>query len=394
MLMALLAPLVKATLRLDDFETGLLLGAFFVLAYAASSFALRAVADRHNRVRLVAAGMVLSSLAVLGCGVAPGFAGLALARAGLGISQSLLSPAALSLIAQVLPRAKLSRGVAFYTSGATLGRSLALGIGGAVLAGVQALLAARHGTLVAWRLVFIVFAVPNLLLAALVARIPEPARPPRSPDAGRSDAGLWAWISYHKSFFLTHALTASAVVLVIQTVTAWTTTLLTRRFHVPVSLAGETFGVVVLVTAPLGHWLGGALLGRLDRRLGLRAPGAVMATALATAVPLTALLGLAPDYAVALVGLGLLSLTMGIAAPAGFTAIQLIAPEHLRGQATALFLVCVTLIGFGLGPPALGLLTDHLFGAAGIGKALLLVVTTSAVLGVMGAVLQRREKVL
>lgn len=393
MLMALVAPLIKTALSLDDFQTGLLLSAFFVLSYAVSTFVLRAVSDRVNRVRLVVASIVLSSLATLGCGIAESFAGLALARMGLGLAQSILSPAAMSLIAQVLPPSMLGRGTSLYTSGATLGRSLALLLGGAALAGLQVLVLRWHGSLPAWRLVFVLFAVPNLLLALALVRVPEPARPGIASSASPSAHDLKTWVMAHRTFVLTHTLTTGAAVLVIQTVTAWTTTLLTRRFGVPLPTAGSTFGLIVLVAAPLGHWLGGAVLDALDRWIGLRAPGTIMAAALLVATPLAALLGLSASYAIALAGLTALTLVMGVASPAGLAAIGRATPEDLRGRATALFLFCVTSIGFGLGPPTLGLLTDRVFGAARLGEALVLVVVVAAVVGVSSAAVQWHRSV-
>jgi hypothetical protein len=44
-------------------------------------------------------------------------------------------------------------------------------------------------------------------------------------------------------------------------------------------------------------------------------------------------------------------------------ALQVITPNPMRGQVTALFLVVFNLIGFGLGPTFIALLTDYLFGA-------------------------------
>jgi hypothetical protein len=44
-------------------------------------------------------------------------------------------------------------------------------------------------------------------------------------------------------------------------------------------------------------------------------------------------------------------------------ALQVVTPNPMRGQITALFLAVFNLIGFGLGPTFVALLTDQLFGA-------------------------------
>jgi MFS family permease len=389
MLLALLAPLVKTTLHLADFETGLLLGASFVLSYAVASWVFRTLADRFHRIRLVACSLLLSGLATIGCGLASGFESLALARMGLGLAQSLLAPAALSLITQAIPPSHLGRGVSLFTSGATLGRSMALLFGGGVLAAFQALLFARHVAFPAWRLVFVVFGLATFVLALALFRFAEPARASSAPGQAATSA-LKDWLLRHRSFFATHTIIASATVLVLQTITAWTTTLLARRFGVSVAVAGSTFGIVVLI-APLGHVLGGAILDRIDRRMGLLAPGVIMTGSLLATTALTALLAFAPAYSVALVGLLGASLALGIASPAGFTAVQRGTPAHLRGRATAIFLVCVTSIGFGLGPPTLGLLTDRVFGAARIGAALFLIIAVATAISSIAVAVQWRH---
>jgi MFS family permease len=42
-------------------------------------------------------------------------------------------------------------------------------------------------------------------------------------------------------------------------------------------------------------------------------------------------------------------------------ALQVIVPNEMRGQVTALFLTIFTLIGFGVGPTVVALITDYVF---------------------------------
>ena len=388
MVTALLAPAIKAALGLGDFQIGLIQGAAFVAAYSSASLAAGVLADRRHRVVLVTISLVISGVATASIGLARGFGDLFAARMLLGVGQALLSPAALSLLAQTLPRDRMGRGISIYTAGSTLGRSLALIGGGALLAALPTVFLSSWGKIESWRVLCLLATIPNLVFASLLLSCLR--EPRRDPHLGRETArrALLPWLLRHKRFYLTHALMAGATVLVIQTTTAWTTVLLARRHGLSIPAAGTLFGLIVLIAAPAGHLCGGALLDRLSKLFGDRLSGVMMASGLLVAVPLTALFGLASNLFVSIGALAALTLVMGLAAPAGFVGIQARTPRRLRGRATAVFLICVTSFGFGLGPPALGLLTDHVFGSNGIGMALLSVIIVAAILGTASVLVQ------
>ena len=388
MVTALLAPAIKTALALSDFQLGLLQGAAFVISYSMASLVVGALADRHRRIGLVIVSLLISGLATASIGLARDFGDLFAARMVVGFGQAILSPAALSLLAQALPRDRLGRGISIYTAGSTLGRSLALVGGGALLAALPTAISSAWGPVYAWRLLCVGATVPNLVLASLLfVFIGEPTREP-SRRVDRHRPTLLPWLLRQKRFYFTHTCLAAATILVIQTVTAWTTTLLARRHGLSIPAAGTIFGLIVLIAAPLGHLSGGALLDRLAPSFGRRTPGIAMATGLVAAVPMTALFGLAPNLVVSIGALTALTLVMGFTSPAGLVGIQARTPRRLRGHATAIFLICVTTFGFGLGPPALGLLTDHVFGANGIGMALFSVVMAAAAIGTTALLLQ------
>jgi MFS family permease len=71
-----------------------------------------------------------------------------------------------------------------------------------------------------------------------------------------------------------------------------------------------------------------------------------------------------------------LSMPFGVA-PA---AIQEIMPNSMRGQASAIYLFVITLIGLGIGPTAVALVTDFVFADDNALRYSLLIVTTLAVL--------------
>ncbi|WP_162561168.1 MFS transporter [Methylobacterium terrae] len=364
---ALVAPAIKADLRLSDFEVGLVQGTAFVAAYAVASLLAGPVVDRVHRPRLIAAGILVWSLASLACGLATDLAELILARLGLGLGQAVLTPAALALIAARQPRDQVGRGVSLYTAGAVLGRGTALVLGGGLLALLPATVALGSGTPVAaWRVLFLLSVLPNLVLAILLLRTGDPGREgPRPPPRAR----LGPWLARHAGRYAAMTVAGAAVTLVVQTTNAWAVTLLVRRFGLPLSSAGMLFGLVVALATPLGQVTGGRLLDRAGR--GGLPGGRLLLGSLVGTLPLAALVCLTDSLALGLAALAALVFGLGLGSVATLAGLQIMTPRALRGRVTAPFMACITLAGFGLGPPLVGLLADRVFGEAGLGQALL-----------------------
>ncbi len=127
--------------------------------------------------------------------------------------------------------------------------------------------------------------------------------------------------------------------------------------------------MIVAVAAPLGQFTGGRLLDRTARR-GLPGGRLILGSLLGT-LPLAATLGLTDRLALALPALAALIFGLGIGSVATLAGLQIMTPRALRGRVTAPFMACITLAGFGLGPPLVGLLADRVFGEAALGHALL-----------------------
>ena len=400
-LLTLVATPLKQALALSDTQLGLLQGSAFALPYALALPLLGTVADRGYQRGLILAGLLLWSAATFASGLAGGFAGLLAARLALGLGQAGFGPAALSLMTRHLRRNRLGRGISSLTAGATLGRSFALLAGGAVLAW----LTARGGLdwpgsepLAPWQALLVLAALPNLALAVLVLRIRPGSR--RGGTAGRHEEsrGLrgsslreaLAWIGRRRRAYLPHAAAATAAVLMTQTLTAWAPTFYVRAFGFSPAESGLRLGLLVLIAAPLGHAAGGFALDRLRGAGHAEAAPLLLALGLILAVPLTALTSLSPDLSLSLLGFAGLVALLGFTSPPGLAGIQILTPRGLRGRVTAVFLAAVSLAGFGLGPPLVGLFSDHLFGEAGLGLALLAVYVPVGAAGALAALLARR----
>jgi hypothetical protein len=117
----------------------------------------------------------------------------------------------------------------------------------------------------------------------------------------------------------------------------------------------------VLKTWQLAFLTGGILAERLAKRGYHDANMRVQLLAICLWIPGAVLMPLMPtaELAVAMSGVNLFFAMM---APGPQNAsLQSVTPNRMRGQATALFLFVFNIVGFGLGPTVIALITDYVF---------------------------------
>lgn len=177
-ILAILAPAIKADLKVGDAEMGLLYGTVFALFYALFSLPLGRLADGWVRTKLLALSIAFWSAATALGGAASSFGMLAVSRLGVGIGEGSVSPAGTSLIYDYWPRHR--RGFVM----AVLASAIALGLGGSlILGGVAASWWSERFAaggaplgLRGWQFAFLVAAIPGFVLAIALHRLPEPTR--------------------------------------------------------------------------------------------------------------------------------------------------------------------------------------------------------------------------
>ena len=177
-ILAILAPAIKADLKIGDAEMGLLYGTVFALFYALFSLPLGRLADGWIRTRLLAIAILFWSLATGTAAFAGGFLLLMLSRLGVGIGEAASQPAGTSLLYDYFPRRR--RGTVM----AILAAAVAIGLGGSLVIGGGAAdwwhrcypAGGAPLGLAGWQFAFLVAALPGLLIAPLMWRVREPER--------------------------------------------------------------------------------------------------------------------------------------------------------------------------------------------------------------------------
>lgn len=153
---AAVGPTLKLEFGLADSQVGLLSTAF-LLVYTVAGLPLGLLADRASRARIVAIGVGIWSLFSGYTAFARGFGELFASRVGVGIGESSYLPAGTALLSTYNPLEKRARVMSRWGSGQIVGVALAF-IFTAVLFRV-------YQPTFAWRVAFLVTAIPGFLLA-------------------------------------------------------------------------------------------------------------------------------------------------------------------------------------------------------------------------------------
>lgn len=364
-ILSLLIPPMQQDLGISDTRISLLAGFAFAIFYTVLGIPLGRIADRWNRRNLVVIGIAFWSLMTAACGLARNFWQLFAARVGVGVGEATLSPAAYSMISDLFPRDRLGRAIAVYSLGLPIGSGLALLIGGLAIRAVAELPPVSvpgAGALAAWQLTFLLVGLPGLFVAALVRLMREPprrggiaAKPARTLPA----MGLLRFLSGNRRTLAHHFSGLSLLVVVVYGATAWIPTFFIRSHGWSAADIGLAYGVVFMTCGTGGLLAGGYLADRWWRAGASDAHLRVVRWSVATMTPCFVLLPFAPSAPVAVGLLALATFTSSLHGGVAGAALQLITPNELRGQITAVYFFVANLVGLGLGPTAVALITDY-----------------------------------
>ncbi|HTH98888.1 MAG TPA: MFS transporter [Stellaceae bacterium] len=361
-ILSLLVEPIKHDLDLDDTEVSLLQGFAFALFLALGGVPIGRWVDSGRRVTIVAAGIASWSLMTAGCGLASGFAMLLLCRIGVGVGEAALTPSAYSLIGDCVPPSRMGLAIGIFNIGVYLGIGLALILGGAVIAGLghASLTLPYVGSLHGWQLTFLAVGLPGLLVSLWVASLSEPER------RGRAATVPMAQV---RAYFRTNAATLACLYLALACTAfmsyaynAWVPSFLIRTFHWSVAEAGRSYGLSVLAAGTAGVLVGGVLGDFVSAR---RPDGNRMTLLAGTAIigaGFTAIAPLMPDGRLALVLVACATFCSTVIISTAPAALQEMMPARMRGVAAAWGVLIVNLIGLGLGPTAIALVTDYVIG--------------------------------
>jgi len=352
---------IKEDLRLTDTELGLLGGLAFAVLYTVLGVPVARLADRRNRVGIMAGAIAVWSAFTAACGAATSFGQLLLLRVGVGVGEAGLVPPAHSWISDAFEPRRRASALSIFSLGIPLGILFGAVAGGWI--------ADRFS----WRLAFVLVGLPGLLIALAVALV---VRDPRGGERRGEEAAGSAALHGNEpgslrdvlrtmaaSPGLVHVVAACTLVsLAGYGMNAYSQAYFLRAFGISYTQVGLAFGLIAGVGMGIGTFLGGWLADRLggdDRRWHALVPG--LGVALAT--PFYALAFTADDWRSAAGLLFLPGVLHYLWFGPTFGLVQGAVPPSMRATAAAVTLFVLNLVGLGLGPPLCGRLID-LFSAA------------------------------
>jgi MFS family permease len=349
---------IRRDLALSDSELGFMTGLAFAVFYAAMGIPIARWADYGNRVSIVALTTAVWSVMVALCGASRTFLQLVLIRIGVGIGEAGCIPPAQSLIGDYFTRAELPKALAMYMQGATLSVFLGYFVAGWV------------NETYGWRVMFLVLSAPGLLMAALAGTTLKEPRLEKSVTPREAHPALVAQdrapvrdvvVRLWGSESFRHLLLSFALMSFFNYgLLNWQPAYLVRRFGLGTGELGTWLACIYGVSTLIGLYLGGELASRYGA-MGPKFQLRVMAVVTAGfGGALWAPIYFSGDYRLAFALMALSNLGGTTIFGPMFAILQGIVPSEMRAIAIAIVYLCANLVGMGLGPFAVGALSDAL----------------------------------
>ncbi|MBU3672569.1 MAG: MFS transporter [Sinobacteraceae bacterium] len=363
-ILAMLVGPIKADLGVTDFELSLLNGLAFAVCFTVLGvWPVGQWADRGNRRNLAAAGVFLWSLMTAICGRVTSYAGLFVARVGVGVGEATLAPAAYSMIADYVPPARRGRALGLFSMGVYLGIGVAIMVTGLVVQGVGNL-SVMHWPLIGevrgWQVAFLILGPPGMLVSLWLLSLREPTRRDAGDTAGVRYADVWRRIREEAGFYANLTFGVSMLTLTFNAVAFWVPAHLLRAHELSPLQVAFSYGPIMFVAGSLGILAGGMLAdrwraaGRADAELQV-----ILYSALALA-PLVIAAFQVSDAALAIALLAPLLFVTSFPFGAASAALQMVTPNRLRARTSAIYLLVINLLGIGLGSSAASFVSDVL----------------------------------
>ena len=351
-LLSVVARPLKAELGISDTAFGLLTGFGFAFLYTIVGIPLARIAERRNRVMIIAICVALWSLMTALCGLATevtmlgitigGFWVLLACRVGVGIGEAGCTPPANSLIADYYPPKKRSSAMGYYAMGVTLGT-----LGANLVAGP---IADNFG----WRYAFFILGIPGIVVGLLLYfTVKEPPRGYSEPGGAKKNVARATFQEAFKELFAKPSywwMVAGATMAAFcgYAISAFQSLYIQRAFDLTAGQASVWFNVPAYAGGAVGTFLLGYIASKMK---SASAVAWLSAGGLILCVPFFGFAFTTSGMVMCVIGLAL-----GNAIKYGYLAAQYsiaagVVSTQVRATSTAIMLFVVNLLGYGLGPP-------------------------------------------
>lgn len=354
-LLSILAKPIQDELGVTDGQLGRIGGLYFALFYCILAIPVGWLADRTNRVKVLAFACALWSAATVACGMAANYPQLVLARMTVGIGEAGGVPPSYAIISDYFPPGQRGTALGLYNLGPPIGQALGVAFGASIAAAYS------------WRDAFVSIGIVGIVTAVIVYLfVREPARgrldaaPAGQAAAGPAEpARFWATcrLFFSRPVLALMALASGITQIVTYATMNFATLFLMREKGMTLSEVAIWYALLVGLGIGGGIYLSGRLVDRLAPR-SKRAYAYIPAVGLAIALPFFVGFVWAPTWPLALAFLAVPMCCNYFYLSPAVALVQAEVRPNQRVLSGALLLLVMNLIGLGLGPTYLGAMSD------------------------------------
>jgi MFS family permease len=365
-IMSLLIGSIKRDTGFSDTQLSLLLGLAYSISYMGLGLPMARLSDVKRRSVILPGALAVWSLGTAFCGIAQNFVQFFLARMVIGGGECVKAPASASLIPDLIRRRHLPRAFGLYNLSVSLGEALSLALGGALLgffAFYGPFAVPGIGEVHDWQMVYFCFGVPGILLAILfITTVKEPVRKGRKTKGSVPIGDIWRFFTRSEArwILMPGLFSASLSSVYFLGVGAWRPVFVERTYGLTPAHYGPIMGMVSLITLPIGLGLGTLLAEWMAKRWDDGHLRLVFLVEL-IAIPIGIASPLMPTFTLMIALQFVAGIILLMMAPARQTAQLIITPNEMRSQVNAIYMFTVGVLGQGLGPTVVALITDYGF---------------------------------
>ena len=356
-IVAILQEPIKQAFNATDTQLGLLTGVMFAVFYATLGMPMAMWADRHNRRNLITFSISLWSIMTALCGAAVQFWQLLIARIGVGVGEAGSNPPSHSIIADLYKPSERGTAMAIFALGVNFGVMLGYLIGGWV------------NEWIGWRWAFVVAGLPGIAIALLVRyTMVEPPRgysdgvteKPPAPPFWEVARTMWKTATIRQIVIANMLISFSGYAGI-----AWGPVYFQRIHGFSTGESGTLLALAIGVGGGLGTFLGGYLADKwASINEGWRAW--IVCAATIIYLPMGYFCFTAQDPTIAMLWYIGPAALGGVYIGTNFAIIQSQIPMQMRSVAAAINLFILNIIGLGLGPLSVGIISDYMNPSTGI----------------------------
>ena len=370
-ILVILSEPIKADLGLSDGQIGLLTGLAFAFFYVILGIPIARYADRANRKNIVAVALTVWSAMTALSGLAQNFTQLLLARVGVGVGEAGGSPPAHAIISDYYPPKKRATALSIYSMGVYIGVFLGFLVGGII------------GKIYGWRIALFALGIPGILYAILVYyTVKEPPRglTDQVKDMNQSSFLDVLKVLFSKKTFLFTALATGTQTFINYGVGNFTPAFLMRIHGMDLTQVSIVLAICAGLGGGFGTFMGGYIADKMREKdirwyLWIGVFGAGLNLIPATIFYFSGNVNLVIGAILISNIMTALYLGPSIAVSHGLVSAK------MRAVTSAVLFLVLNIIGLGLGPLTIGLLSDYLvptYGAESLRYAFMVSYVTSA----------------